>query len=128
MKHILTLILAVWCFTASAQHSYISSSGDVLLYSGSIEVYSSPYIYVDFTYRSVSETWVATLQLTPTLVLSAADGVQSVKTYQLELDAATVDALTCSGATNSEDISNCFLQAIDDYLTALNGGTTFTLH
>jgi len=128
MKKIATLALLLYCLTASAQHSYISSSGDVLLYSGSIEVYASPYIYIDFTYRSVSETWVATLQLTPTLVLSAADGVQSVKTYQIEFDAATVDALTCSGATNSEDISNCLLQAVEDYLTALNGGTTFTLH
>lgn len=128
MKHIFALILSVWCFSASAQHSYIECTGDVILYSGSIEIYGSPYIYVESTNKSVAETWVVTLQISPTLVLSAADGVPSIKTFQIEFSEADIDALTCTGATNSEDIKNCLLQAVEDYLTALNGATTFTLN
>lgn len=108
---------------AAAQHAYISSSGNVILYSGSIERYSSPDIYVDASYQTIRGVWVATLQIVAT---GATTGF--IKTYQIEFDYATIDALTATGATNTEDIQNCLLQAVEDYLTALNGGTTFTLH
>lgn len=122
MKKILLLLLFA-PFMASAQHDYISSAGNVILYSGSIERYSSPEIYVDATYQTIRGVWVVTLAL-------AATGATTnfVKTYQIEFDYATIDALTATGATNTEDIQNCILQAVEDYLTALNGGTTFTLH
>lgn len=97
-KTIEILLFSVLPFAAAAQHDYISSSGNVILYSGSIERYSSPDIYVDATYHTIRDVWVATLQIFAT------------------------------GATNTEDIKNCLLQAVEDYLTALNGGTTFTLH
>lgn len=129
MKNLtLTILFACLALFAKAQHSYIECTGDVILEAGSIEIYGSPYIYVESTSRSLAGTWVVTLQLSPTLVISAADGVPSVKTYQIEFDEATIDALTCTGATNSEDIKNCLLQAVADYLEALNGGTTFTLN
>lgn len=122
MKKLL-LLLFFTPFMAAAQHAYIHSSGNVILYSGSIERYSSPDIYVDATYQTIRGVWVATLAL-------AATGATTdfVKTYQIEFDYATIDALTATGATNTEDIQNCLLQAVEDYLTALNGGTTFTLH
>jgi len=92
MKHILTLILAAWCFTASAQHEYISSSGDVILESGSIEIYASPYIYVDFTYHATRQVWVTTISITDAVV--SASGLRAKKTFQIEFDAATIDAIT----------------------------------
>lgn len=122
MKKLLLLLLFA-PFMASAQHNYISSAGNVILYSGSIERYSSPDIYVDATCQTIRGVWVVTLAL-------AATGATTnfVKTYQIEFDYATIDAITATGATNTEDIQNCILQAVEDYLTALNGGTTFTLH
>lgn len=120
LKTLLLLALPIW---ASAQHDYISSSGNVILYSGSIERYSSPDIYVDATYHTIRDVWVATLQ-----IFATGATTEIVKAYQIEFDNTTIDALTATGATNTEDIKNCLLQAVEDYLTALNGGTTFTLH
>lgn len=125
MKYILTLILAAWCFSASAQHGYISSSGDVILESGSIEIYASPYIYVDFDYHTTRQVWITTLSLTDAVI--SANGLRSKKTFQIEFDAATIDAITMSGATNTEKISNGILQAVEDYLIVLNG-SIFTLN
>jgi len=122
MKKILLLLLFA-PFIAAAQHDYISSSGNVIFYSGSIERYSSPDIYVDATYHTIRGVWVATLAIGATGATT-----DFIKTYQIEFDYATIDALTATGATNTEDIQNCLLQAVEDYLTALNGGTTFTLH
>lgn len=123
MKKLLTILLFILPFLAQAQHSHISSIGNVILYSGSIERYNSPDIYVDAEYNSIRGVWVATLQIAAT---GATTGF--VKTYQLEFDNATVDAQVCLGATNTQDMKNCLLQSVEDYLTPLNGGTTFTLN
>jgi len=124
MKKILfSLILASFACTASAQHTYISCSGNVIFYSGSIERYSSPDLYVDAVYHSIRGVWVATVQI-------AATGATTnfVGYYQIEFDNATIDALTATGATNTEDIKNCLLQAVKNYLTPLNGASSFTLN
>ena len=122
MKKLL-LILLFAPLMASAQHGYISSSGNVILDSGSIERYSSPDIYVDATYQTLRGVWVATLQIVAT---GATTGC--IKTYQYEYDNATVDALTPTGSTTTEKTKNVLLQAVKATLTALNGGTTFTLN
>jgi len=124
MKKILfSLILASFAYAASAQHTYIACSGNVIFYSGSIERYSSPDLYVDAVYHSIRGVWVATVQI-------AATGATTnfVGYYQIEFDNATVNALTPAGANTTEKTKNCLLQAVKDYLTPLNGGTSFTLN
>lgn len=123
MKKLLTILALFSALTAAAQHDYISASGNVILYSGSIERYSSPDIRVDAQYHTIREVWVATLQ-----IFATGSTTEMVKAYQIEFDYTTIDALSATGSTNTEDIQNCLLQAVEDYLTPLNGGTTFTLH
>jgi len=125
MKKTLFIALLFCSLTTSAQHEYISSSGDVVLESGSIEIYASPYIYVDFTYHATRQVWVTTLSITDAVI--SASGLRTKKTFQIEFDAATIDAITMSGATNTEKISNGILQAVEDYLIVLNG-SIFTLN
>lgn len=122
-KNIIITLFAALPFMASAQHDYISASGTVLLYSGSIERYNSPDIYVDATYQTIREAWVATLQ-----IMATGATTETVKTYQIEFTDAEIDAFTASGSTTTEKLKNCILQAVEDYLSTLNGGTTFTLH
>ena len=122
-KNIIITLFAALPFMAQAQHDYIECSGTVLLYSGSIERYSSPDIYVDATYQTIREAWVATLQ-----VMATGATTEIVKTYQIEFTDAEIDAFTASGSTTTEKLKNCVLQAVEDYLSTLNGGTTFTLH
>lgn len=122
-KNIIIALFAALPIVASAQHDYISASGTVLLYSGSIERYNSPDIYVDATYQTIREAWVTTLQ-----VFATGATTSIVKTYQIEFTDAEIDAFTASGATTTEKLKNCVLQAVEDYLSGLNGGTTFTLH
>ena len=124
MKKItLIFLLLGLAFLAQAQHAYIDCAGNVILYSGSIERYNSPDIYVDAQYHSIRGVWVATL-----IIYAPGATTEAVATYQIEFDNATIDALTATGSTNTEDIKNVLLQAVEDYLTPLNGGTTFTLN
>ena len=123
MKKLLTLLLLALPFLASAQHSYISSSGNVYLVSGSTERYGSPDIYVDAQYNSITGTWVATLSLFAT---GATTGI--VKTFQMSFDDATIDALTASGANNTQKKKNCLLQAVEVELIAATGSDIFTLN
>ena len=55
-KSIILAIALALPFMASAQHDYISSSGNVYLVNGSTERYGSPDIYVDAVYHSLSGT------------------------------------------------------------------------
>lgn len=123
MKKILFVIALISCFTANAQHSYISSSGNVYLVSGSTERYGSPDIYVDAQYNTITGTWVATLSLFAT---GTTTGI--VKTFQMSFDDATIDALTASGANNTRKIKNCLLQAVEVELIASTGSDIFTLN
>mgnify|MGYP003442719835 FL=1 len=123
MKKILFAIALFSCFEASAQHSYISSSGNVYLVSGSTERYGSPDIYVDAQYNTITGTWVATLSLFAT---GTTTGI--VKTFHMSFDDATIDALTASGANTTRKIKNCLLQAVEVELIASTGSDIFTLN
>jgi len=123
MKKILFAIALLSCFAASAQHSYISSSGNVYLVSGSTERYGSPDIYVDAQYNTIRGVWVATVSLFATGATT-----DIVKTHQYEFDDATIDALTASGANNTRKIKNCLLQAVEAELIAATGSDVFTLN
>lgn len=125
MKKLIFAIALFSCFTASAQHDYISSSGNVYLVSGSTERFGSPDIYVTHStqLRDGDTYWIATLSLFAT---GATTGI--VKTHQYEFDEATIDALTPTGATPTEEIKNLILQAVEARLIAETGSDIFTLH
>lgn len=122
MKKLLTILLFTLPFLATAQHAYISTSGNVILYTGSIERYSSPDIYVHGQYDTFRGIWTATIQI-------AATGATTdfAKAYQFEFSNATIDALTPAGSTTTQKTKNCVMQAVKNYLSPLNGATTFTL-
>jgi len=123
MKKLLTILFFTLPFLASAQHSYISSSGNVYLVSGSTERFGSPDIYVDAQYFTLRGVWVATLSIFAT---GTTTGI--VKTHQYEFDDAAIDALTPTGATNTEDIKNVLLQAVEARLITETGSDVFTLN
>lgn len=124
MKSLFSILAIFLCsLSAQAQHGYISASGNVILSSGSIEVYSSPDIFVDAKYDTFGGEWKATIRLGAT-----GSTTQFVKYAEIEFDNATVDAFTPSGSTTTEKTKNVMLQAVKAYLLALNGSTTFTLH
>lgn len=123
MKKTLTIITVLVALSASAQHSYISTSGNLVLESGSIERFANPDIYVDAQYNTINGTWTATLSLFAT---GATTNI--VRTMQITFDDATIDALTPSGTTTTQKTKNCILQAVEDYLTPFNGSVTFTLN
>lgn len=125
-KTLLAIALSGVAFFATAQHSYITTSDFIILEDGAIETYDTPTISVDAVYRTSSETWVATLRLTPDVVISATS--QFVKTFQLEFTDAEVAAFTGSGANEVQIIKNCILQAVADNLEAINPTVTFTLN
>jgi hypothetical protein len=123
MKKLLTYLLFILCsLSAQAQHSYISSSGNVIFYASSIERYASPDIYVDAQYYSLRGVWIATLK-----IAVAGTSTEFVKSYQMSFDDATIDALTPTGSTTTEKTKNVILQAIQANLVVLNGAI-FTLH
>ena len=124
MKKILfALIFSLVGFAAQAQHAYIECTGNVIFYTGSIERYGSPDLYVDARYNTLRSVWTATVQIGAT-----GTSTNFVGHYEIEFDDATIDALTPTGSNNVEKIKNCLLQAVKAYLIVLNGGTTFTLH
>lgn len=123
MKKALTILAVLTALSVSAQHAYISTSGNLVLESGSIERYANPDIYVDAQYNTLAETWTATLSLYATGATTSI-----IKTFQISFDDATIDALTPTGSTTTEKTKNCLLQAVEDYLTPFNGSVTFTLN
>jgi hypothetical protein len=122
MRKLLTFIALFAAFTASAQHGYIQCTGTVILYSGSIERYGSPDIYVNAQYNTLGSTWTATIFIGGTGATT-----DFIKTYQYEYPQATIDALTPVGATVTQQAQNVILQQVKITLLALNGGTTFTI-
>ena len=122
MKKTLMFLFLLCSLFAQAQHAYISSSGNVILYTSSIERYGSPDIYVNSAYNSIAGKWVATLQ-----IAVAGASTDFVKSYQYEFDNATIDALTPTGSTTTEKTKNVLLQAVQANLVTLNGAI-FTLH
>lgn len=109
---------------ANGQSGYISTNGDIIIQSGGIEIFDNPDIYCDAVYRARSSVWVVTINLSAT---GAGAGL-SMKTAQINITKATMDALTCAGATNSDKTQNCVLQAVKNYLLVLNPSITFTLN
>lgn len=121
-KLIFTFLLFAMAFSAQAQHDYISSSGNVILYSGSIERYSSPDIYINFRQDYFRQVYTTTLQLGATGTTT-----NFIKAFEIEFDNATIDGYTQSGSTSTDGIRSAVLQAVEDYLIVLNGAI-FTLH
>lgn len=126
MKILLIISLLLIGFNAKAQHAYISSSGAAILYTGSIESYLSPDIYVDAQYYTTRGVWIATISVGVAGISAAVGGF--AKSYQIEFDNATIDALTPVGANTTQKTKNCVMQAVKNYLAPLNVGTTFTLN
>lgn len=126
MKNTLSIFAILFCsFTVSAQHSYISTNGNIVLEAGSIEEYDTPNIYCEATLQKRVGVWQVILSLTPAGAPSAG---ASVKTFQVDFAEADIDALTCAGSDNSDKSQNCVLQAVAAYLLALNPSITFTLN
>ena len=125
-KTLFTILIALFCLSAQAQHTYIECSDVIILSTGSIEKYDAPDIYIDGTYRTLSGTVVVTLQVAATGATTA-----FAKTYEIEFTDAEIVAFTETnppGSTVIEDFKNIVLQAVADYLSALNPSVTFTLH
>lgn len=124
MKKILLAMLfsGLSMLTVSAQHTYISTSGTMVLKAGSTTRYLNPDIYVNACYDNYRAIWIATLQLGP-----AGATTDFEVAAEVEFTNATIDALTASGATNTEKQKNLMLQAVRDYLVALNG-SLYTLN
>lgn len=126
MKHAITFFsILLFAATAQAQHSYISTNGNIILESGSIEEFDTPNIYCEATLQKRVGVWQVVLQLTP---VGAPSVGAFVKTFQIDIPEADIDALTCSGSDNSDKTQNCILQAVKDYLLVLNPSITFTLN
>lgn len=123
MKKLFTTLLFATPFLASAQSAYISADSTIILQTSAIEKYQAPDIFVDAQYHTLSESWVATLQI-------AATGATTdfVKTFQIEFTITEVDAFTGAGTTETDKVQNCILQAVADYLETLNPLVTFTLN
>ena len=125
MRHVLFFIAFLSPILVSAQSSYISTNGNIILESGAIEEYNQPDIYCEGTYQRRIGIWQVIVQLKIQGGTSA-DGF--VKTFQINIPEADIDALTCSGSDNSDKTQNCILQAVKDYLLVLNPSITFTLN
>ena len=122
-KAICILSLLFFCLSAKAQHSYISSDSLIVLEANAIAIYDTPDIYVDATYYTLQEVWVASIRVIPAGATTDFKGRIDVEFAQ-----ADVDALTGSGATETRTIQNTILQAVKAYLEDINPGVTFTLH
>lgn len=124
MKQLIICIAFLIPAFAQAQHAYISTNGDIILESGSIEIFDNPDIYCEGSLKKRAAVWVVIVQLTS----SGAGAGNIVKVAQINIPEADIDALTCSGSDNSDKTQNCVLQAIKNYLLVLNPSITFTLN
>ena len=125
MKNILT-IFAIFCASlVSAQTSYITSSGDVIFESGSIEKYDTPAIFVNGCYNVRHETWLVTMGITYGVVSSSSPVKRE---FTVLFTKAEIDAFTGAGTGDTEKIQNALDQAVVDYLQALNVSITFTIN
>lgn len=125
MRSILVLSLMLFAAFTQAQSNYISTNGNIILESGAIEEYNEPDIYCEGTYQRRTGIWQVIVQLKIQGGTSA-DGF--VKTIQIDMPEADIDALTCAGSDNSDKTQNCILQAVKAYLLVLNPSITFTLN
>jgi len=126
MKKTALIFVMVFCaLSAFAQHSFISTNGNIILESGSIEEFDTPNIYCEATLQKRIGVWQVILSLT---AVGAPSSGASVKTFQIDFAEADIDALTCSGSDNSDKTQNCILQAVAAYLLVINPTITFTLN
>jgi len=114
-----------FCGYASAQFSYISTDGPIVLKSGDIVTYDTPDIYCDARYYTLESTWVVTMK-----IIAGGATTGFVTSVDIEFSQSAVDALTGSGGTETRLIQNTILQAVSAYLDGIteNAAVTFTLH
>lgn len=108
---------------ASAQSAYIESDTLIVAKAGQSILFDTPDIFADARYNTLESRWDVTLKLAV-----AGSTTDFIAAYDIEFTQAVVDAYTGAGATETSVIQNCILQAVADYLLAINPSATFTLH
>lgn len=126
MKNILTIIILFCASLSFAQTSYLTSSGDVLFETGSVEKFDSPGIFVSGSYNVRQETWLVTMSIIPGGVITASSSVK--REFITVFTKAQIDAFTGSGTGDTEAIQNALDQAVVDYLSTINPSITFTIN
>ena len=61
MKNALTIMILFCASISFAQTSYLTSSGDVLFETGSVEKFDAPGIFVNGSYNVRQENWLVAL-------------------------------------------------------------------
>lgn len=120
-KILIALIITLFAITAQAQR--ITTSGSIVLESGSISRHDTPDIYVGFTYSSFQTAYIANLTLTK----PGAGAGEIYAEFQIRYTKAQVDAYTGTGTGDTAKIQNAILQAVKATLLALNPAITFTI-
>lgn len=100
----------------------ITSSGNVVFESGSIQKYSTPDIYSDVQYFARTRQIIVSLQVCPSGVTDF-----TVATFQMRMTKSDVDAKTGSDTGDTAKFLNAVEQVVKDNLVALNPGITFTI-
>lgn len=126
MKNPLTIMILFCASMSFAQTSYITSSGDVLFESGSIEKFDTPGIFVNSSYNVRHETWLVTMSVIAGGVITASTPVK--REFTIVFTKAQIDAFTGAGTGDTETIQNALDQAVVDYLSTINPSITFTIN
>ncbi|NBW12129.1 MAG: hypothetical protein EBR82_29275 [Caulobacteraceae bacterium] len=100
----------------------ITSSGDVIYESGSIEKFTTPDTYCDPQYFQRTGDIVVNLRVVPTgsTTITSANFIMRITKSQ-------VDAKTGTGTGDTAKWQNAVEQVVKDNLVALNSGVTFTI-
>lgn len=126
MKNALTITILFCAAMSFAQTSYITSSGDVLFESGSIEKFDTPGIFVNGCYSVRHETWTVTMSIVAGGVITASTPVK--REFITVFTKAEIDAFTGAGTGDTEKAQNALDQAVVDYLGTINPAITFTIN
>lgn len=100
----------------------ITTSGLIIAETGSITQYNTPDIYCIPTIHDDAGAYISVQ-----LFFYKPGSTYQVGEYQWRTDLATIDAETGSGSGETAPFFNAVQKAVKTYLSALNGGITFTI-
>ena len=126
MKNLLTITILFCASLSFAQTSYLTSSGDVLFETGSVEKFDAPGIFVNGSYNVRQENWLVTMSVIPGGVITASSPVK--REFTVLFTKAEIDAFTGAGTGDTEKAQNALDQAVVDYLSTINPSITFTIN